>query len=568
MLRRLRLASLLEAMVLALGISVSPSLAEQATGTWTGAIDNHLRSLIQIRQIPDGSYVGTYSAHEQPLDTPDPHSVETAPLANITATSDHMTFEVPAIGGARFDGTWDSVHRQWTGTFQWGKDGYKSLLNLQRTKASTLAAAFAESQKPIQIDPAQERAEMEALIKTYVQDGRFSGTILVTDGRRTLIDRGFGLADRAAGRSATPDTRYHIASITKPFTATAILILQDRGKLNIDDPLVKYLPDAPAAWQGITIRHLLAHTSGLGDINPRLAGHFGQAFTPAALWAILRTMPLEFRPGETYQYSNAGFSVLGLVIEKVSGQSYGDFLRDSIFRPLHMDATAYNPPADARDAIGYEMGDDAPTVAAHRDLTNTFSAGGLVSTARDLLKWQKALFSGRLLSKRAVHEMESQGLGIARLTLDGATVYNHSGHLPGYVSDMTYQPDTGLSVIVLGNLDNSSPIWISRGLATIAHGFPAQVVPLPKAVEISPDILAQYAGTYVLTPDLSLIVAVEGNHLVAEATGQDKVRAYPESETMFFARTVEAKLEFVRGKDGRFNCIVHQGGQDMPGVRQ
>lgn len=165
-------------------------------------------------------------------------------------------------------------------------------------------------------------------------------------------------------------------------------------------------------------------------------------------------------------------------------------------------------------------------------------------------------------------EMEAQGLGIARLALDGATVHNHSGHLPDYVSDMTYQPDSGLSVIVLGNLDNSSPIWISRGLTTIAHGFPAQVVPMPKAIDIAPEILAQYAGTYVLMPNLSLIVTVEGNHLVVEATGQPKVRAYAKTETLFFARTDEAKLEFVRGKDGKFNCIVHQGGQDIPGVRQ
>lgn len=551
------------------GLVAMPAWAEQADGAWTGAIDNHLWSLIRIVKAPDGTYTGTYSSHERPLDTPDAHAVIDAPLTHISATPDHLNFEVPAIGGALFDGKWDAAGRQWTGTFQWGKDGYTSSLNLRRTDAATLTDALADSQKPHAFaSPAEESAAMEALIDGYARDDRFTGTILVTQGGHALIDKGYGLADRSAGTPNTPDTRYHIASITKPFTATAILMLRDRGRLSLDDPLTKYIPDAPTAWQGVTLRHLLAHTSGLGDHNPLLAGHFGEPFTPARLWGIIRTLPLGSRPGEKYQYSNAGYSILGLVIEKVSGQTYGDFLRDNIFVPLHMDATGYNPPVGPRDAIGYEMGDDVPVAAAHRDLTNSFSAGGLVSTTHDLLTWQEALFGGRLISKAALAEMETQGLGIARMTLDDHTLYSHSGHLPGYVSDAAYQPEGGLSVIVLGNLDNSSPVWISRALTSIAHGFPAEVVPLPKAIEVAPEILAQYTGTYVLMPDLSLTVSVEGNHLVVQATGQDKVRAYPESATMFFAKTVEARLEFVRDKDGKIGCILHQGGQDVPGVRQ
>lgn len=548
---------------------MTPACAEEASGKWTGAIDNHLWSLIRIAKAPDGTYTGTYSSHEQPLDTPDTHAVTDAPLTHITATPDHLNFEVPAIGGALFDGQWDAVRQQWTGTFQWGKGGYTSSLNLRRSDAAAVTDALVESRKPhVYASPAEESAVMEALIDGYARDDRFTGAILVTQGGHALIDRGYGLADRSAGTPNTPDTRYHIASITKPFTATAILILQDRGRLSIDDPLTKYIPDAPAAWQGITLRHLLAHTSGLGDHNPLLAGHFGEPFTPARLWGIIRTLPLDSPPGEKYQYSNAGFSILGLVIEKVSGQPYGDFLRDNIFAPLHMDATGYNPPAGPKDAIGYEMGEDGPVAAAHRDLTNSFSAGGLVSTTHDLLTWQEALFGGRLISKTALAEMQTQGLGIARMTLDDHTLYSHSGHLPGYVSDAAYQPEGALSVIVLGNLDNSSPLWISRALTSIAHGFPAEVVPLPKTIEVAPEILAQYAGTYVLLPDLSLTVSVEGNHLVVQATGQDKVRAYAESPTMFFAKTVEARLEFVRDKDGKIGCVLHQAGQDVPGIRQ
>jgi CubicO group peptidase (beta-lactamase class C family) len=345
-------------------------------------------------------------------------------------------------------------------------------------------------------------------------------------------------------------------------------MLQDRGQLNIDDPLTRYIPDAPTAWQGITLRHLLAHTSGLGDHNPLLAGHFGEPFTPARLWGIIRTLPLDSRPGEKHQYSNAGFSILGMVIEKVSGQTYGDFLRANIFAPLHMDATGYNPPAGAKDAVGYEMGDDTPVAAAHRDLTNSFSAGGLVSTTHDLLKWQEALFAGRLISKAALAEMQAQGLGIERMTLDGHTVYSHSGHLPGYVSDAAYQPEGGLSVIVLGNLDNSSPLWISRALTTIAprpagRGCPSAAGDQGRAGDPGA-ICRNLCAVTRSQPDRQ-----RGRRpSCGTGHGPDKVRAYAESETMFFAKTVEARLEFVRDKEGRIGCILHQAGQDVPGVRQ
>lgn len=546
-----------------------PAHAQDVSGRWIGAIDNHLIALVTIEKSSDGTYTGTYSSHELPLTTRDAHAVSNAPLAHIAADTDQFAFEVPAIGGALFGARWNPFSRQWVGTFQWGKGGYKSLLSLRKTDAATLAEAWVASRKPrVYTSEAEESAVMATLIDGYVRYDRFTGSILVTRNGSPLIDKGYGMAIRSAGTLNTPDTRYHIASITKPFTATAILMLQDRGKLSIDDPLTQYLPDAPVAWRRITLRHLLAHTSGLGDYNHLLAGKFGEAFTPMQLWDLLRTLPVSSEPGEKYQYSNAGFSLLGLVVEKVSGQTYGDFLRANIFKPLHMDATDYNPAPGAKDAVGYEMGDDAPVAAAHRDLTNSFSAGGLVSTTHDLLKWQQGLFEGRLISKSALAEMKAQGLGLSRTILDEQTLYSHSGHLPGYVSDAAYQPELGLSVIVLGNLDNSSAVWISKALATIAHGYPAEVVPLPKAIEVAPGVLAQYVGTYVLMPDLSLTVSVEGSHLLVTATGQDSVRAYPESETMFFARSVEARLEFVQDKDGKMGCILHQAGQRIPGIRQ
>jgi len=546
----------------------APVFAEDATGIWSGSIDNHLLSLIRIQKTSDGSYTGTFTDHEQPLGKPDDHAVTDVPISHILATPDHLSFEVTAIGGALFDGEWDNTARQWAGTFQWGKDGYRSQLRLKRTDATALAAAFPEDKPRVYASPAEEAAEMEKLIDGYMKDDRFMGAILVSQNGQNIIDKGYGYADLATETPNRPDTSFEIASITKSFTATAILMLQDRGRFSIDDPIGKYIENTPNAWDGITLRHLLTHMSGLGDYNPLIAKRYGEDMTPAQIVDIIRGMPLDSRPGEKYQYSNAGYALLGAVIEKTSGQSYGDFLRENIFVPLHMDATAYNPAARPDRALGYLQGDEAPTPAPARNLSNTFATGGIVSTTHDLLKWQEGLFDGHLISAKALAEMMAQNLGIVHISADAHMAYMHSGHLPGFVSNAAYEPEGRLAINVFGNLDNSSPIWISTGLATIAHGYPAEVVPMPQAIAVAPEILAQYVGTYVLMPNFSLTVTLENGHLMVQATDQEKVSAFPESETMFFAKIVEAKLEFVRDKDGQISCILHQAGRDIPGVRQ
>lgn len=541
-----------------------PAFAEEAAGTWRGAIDNHLLSLVHIEKKADG-YNGTFEDHEQPVNASDAHTIN--PLSHIEATPDHLAFEVPMIGGY-FDGTWSETDQQWIGTFQWGKDGYKSQLSLKRTDATTLAAAFADRQPRTYASPAEEAAEMEKLIDVYMKDERFMGSILVSHNGHTLIDRGYGFANLTGKTPNAPDTRYHIGSITKPLTATAILILQEHGKLSIDDPVGKYIPNAPAIWDKITLRHLLTHTSGLGDYLPSLNGRYGQAFTPEQLVEVIRALPLDFQPGEKFQYSNAGFILLGAVIERASGQTYGDFMQQNIFTPLHMADTGYDLPDGPHSAIGYEPGVEAPRAADRWNLSVAYSAGGLVSTTHDLRTFSEALFDGKLLPQASLKTMTDSSLGIGKINADGHTAYTHGGRVPGFVNGLTYAPDDRLAVVVLGNLDNGTPALLGPSLTTIAHGLSAVVVLPPKAIVLAPDILAQYAGTYVLMPDFNLVVTVENGQLIVQATGQPKISAYAESETIFFAKIVEAKLEFVRDKDGKLSCILHQGGRDIPGVRQ
>ena len=545
---------------------ISPAYAEDAAGRWIGAIDNHLLAFVSFEKDANGMYRGTFSSHEQPLTKPDANAISSSSLTAVTATSDKLRFAVPAVGGATFAGSWDNRIKRWVGTFQWGEGGYKSQLTLRRTTAITLADAV----KPrIYANVAEEQAEMAALIDAYVQDGRFNGIVLVKRGEQVLIDQGFGMADIERGVLNTPATRFRIASITKSFTATAVLMLQDQGKLRIDDTISKYLSNAPKSWDGISLRHLLRHTSGLGDYNPAIEKNFSKEFSPAQLISVIRKQRPTTKPGEAYQYSNAGYALLGMVVEQASGQAYGDFLRDNIFVPLGMDATSYNPVFDtAKEAQGYMMGDPSPVVAPYRALSNTYASGGIVSTTHDLVKWQRALFAGKLISAEALAQMIAEGQGVVVSLPDGRPAYSHSGHLFGYVSDASYQPDDQLSVIVLGNFDNSSPVWISKALTTIAHGVPADVVPVPRAIALSQEQLSQYAGTYRLAIGVNLRISVEGDHLLIQAPGRDNVAAWPESETLFFSRTTEAKLEFVREKSGELSIILHQAGQRLAGVRK
>lgn len=552
---------------------VSPAVAHEVVGAWTGAIDNHLLVLVKFEKSAYDAYVGDFTDHEQPLEKVDANALKNTKLASVGVDGDHLSFVVPALGGARFDGHWNAETNRWAGSFQWGPGGTPSTLSLRPTQAKTLE----DTLKPrAYASLGKEASEMEALIQGYAKDGRFMGTIRVSQDGRTVIDKGYGLSDTSSKTPNRPETRYHIASITKSLTATAIFMLQDRGQLSIDDPISRYIPSAPAAWDGITLRHLLAHTSGIADYLPAIWQHHSETFTPEQLAEIVRQLPTEFKPGERYQYSNSGYILLGAVIEKVSGKSYGAFMRENIFAPLHMDATEYNPEADrsrhphppTNHASGYLVGDDGPVIADYWSLSAGFSAGGVISTSADLYKWQRALFDGRLISTKSLTEMESHSLGLARYTTDGQILFGHAGNVPGYVSQITYQPDKKLSVIVLGNLNNSAPVWISSALTSLANGFPSEVVPAPKVIDLPPEILARYAGTYELMPDVDLTVTPAGKHLSVQVTGQDKVSFFPETETLFHANVVEAKLEFVRDKDGKFGCILHQGGQDITGRRK
>ena len=273
-----------------------------------------------------------------------------------------------------------------------------------------------------------------------------------------------------------------LGSITKQFTAASILLLEERRKIRLTDPVKVYLPDAPAAWDHITIYNLLTHTSGIPDFTsfPDYIPTQREPTTPAQLVARFRNKPLDFPPGTSWMYSNSGYEVLGYLIEKISGMRYKDFVKQNLLRPQGMNESGYDT-ADAvipHRASGYTPDSDGPVNAAYLDMSIPYAAGGLYSTTHDLWRWERALFGGRVLSASSLKAMTTPfkndyALGLAVHTVDGQTVIEHGGGINGFNTVLAYYPADTWTVVVLANLNGSAPDEIARDLAKVAIARPS-----------------------------------------------------------------------------------------------
>ena len=327
----------------------------------------------------------------------------------------------------------------------------------------------------------------------------FTGFVLVANRKRVIYERAWGFADREQSRRADRDTTFHIGSITKQFTAAAILLLQDQGKLSVTDTVGKYLPDYPAVGRDITIRQLLTHTSGVADYlaDERYSNHIDQFKDPYQVIKLFASKPLDFQPGSKFAYSNSGYVLLGAIIEAVSGQTYHDYMRDHIFGPAGLSHTAYTG-ADVRDesprnrAIGYAI--DKGRVIPTAWKSEFYSAGGVRSSASDLLRWNESI--EKLLSPDALAQMYALAPNVAASKLvkpkvrawlcdgyeygfgwwiylrNGHRTIGHGGFVPGFESWYLRLLDEGYTVIALSNNDGIDSDEIAGAAAALLENIP------------------------------------------------------------------------------------------------
>lgn len=420
-------------------------------------------------------------------------------------------------------------------------------------------------------------ARTDQIVQSYVTAKQFMGAALVARNGQILLDKGYGYADLEWQIPDTPETKFRLGSMTKQFTAAGILLLEERGKLSTDDIVKKYMPDAPAAWDKITIYNLLTHTSGIPNFTsfPDYRSSEGMPTTPAQLVARFLDKPLDFQPGEKWSYSNSGYVLLGYLIEKISGQTYQNFIQENFFKPLGMNDSGYdsNSAIILNRASGYAPGPGGPVNAGYIDMSIPFSAGALYSTTHDLLRWDEALYGGKVLSPAALKKMttpfkQNYACGLMVQTVQGHTVYEHGGGIEGFNTDMAYYPDERLALIALSNLNGNAPSSIVEQLGQVAHGEKVVLPSERKVITVAPDILARYVGVYGLAPSFNLNITLVDGQLISQATGQGKVPLFAESETMFFTKVVNAEIEFPKDEKGPASqLILHQNGRDTTGKR-
>lgn len=425
---------------------------------------------------------------------------------------------------------------------------------------------------------AQDPARMDQVVRASADTDAFSGSVLVARDGEILLDQGYGLANREWNIPNAGDTKFRLGSVTKQFTAVAIMLLAERGLVDVDAPVKTYLPDAPAAWDGVTVKHLLTHTSGIPDFT-RFEDFEALNTLPTTVEGLIgrfRDRPLAFQPGERFAYSNSGYVVLTAIIEKASGQTYAEFATANLFQPLGMADTSYDTHSAIlpRRASGYTPSDDGVVNADYADMTVPQGAGGLYSTTRDLLKWEQGLFGGKVLKADSLTRLTTpyrgdyaMGLGVG--TADGHRIISHSGGIQGFNTYLGYDADARMTVVVLGNLNGDASDKIGADLMTLARGGTVRLANERQEVAVSAEALAAYAGTYEATPSFGFTVSAADGKLTAQATGQQPLELFAEGPDAFFLKVVDARITFTRDAAGVVDGLVlHQGGRELPAKKK
>jgi len=377
----------------------------------------------------------------------------------------------------------------------------------------------------------------------------------VAKGGKVLLEKGYGMANIELGVPNGPDTKFRLGSITKQFTSAAILQLEEQGKLSVNDLACKYVPECPDTWKTITIHQLLTHTSGIPSYTD--GGEFMKPAmmriprTPLEVLLLTNDKSLEFQPGEKYKYDNSGYIFLGVIIEKVSGEKYADYLRKHIFGPLDMQDSGYDVTAEIlkNRAAGY-----APQPgggfrnAEYIDMSLPYAAGSLYSTARDLYRWDRSLYTEKVLSKASKEKMwtpvkNNYGYGWG-INVRGRKQVSHGGGINGFSTFIARYPDDDAFVVVLSNNQQANSGAIAAGLAGVMFGEGTQLPWERKTVTLDAKTLDRYAGKYQAGP-MEVTISNENGHLMIQPQGQGKREAVPVSETEFFVQGVDQKVTFV-----------------------
>lgn len=440
------------------------------------------------------------------------------------------------------------------------------------------AAVPAAGQAPNPV-AAVEPADADAAVREYLERTvpfGVSGAFLIARNDQVIVNDGFGLADREQRVSVTAETVFDIGSITKQFTAAAILKLEEQGRLRVEDSIGRFFTGVPADKQGITLHHLLTHTAGLiGD----LGGDY-QVMPRDSLVQLALRSELQWAPGTRWDYSNLGYSLLGAIVELASGQPYERYLHEQLFRPVGMEKTGYRIPqwSATELAVGYRGSERWGTPLDHAwaedgPWWNLRANGGILSTMGDLYRWHRALRSDVVLSAASrqklftPHATENPegsshyGYGWAVFTTPRNTrLIAHNGGNGYFFADFRRYVDEEVVVILATNDASQGMEMVQNRVSRALFSGHAPVLPPAATVQLTPAELERYAGSYVLPSGSRIVVSHAGGQLAAAAVGQEAVEILANSDT--------AAQQALRDLDARATAVLESArGQDFSALR-
>lgn len=418
---------------------------------------------------------------------------------------------------------------------------------------------------------------LDAAASAIFKDGEPGAAILVLKDGKPILRKGYGLADVDKKQPIQAGDVFRIGSITKQFTAVAIMMLEEEGKLSVKDEITRFIPDYPTQGKKITVEHLLTHTSGIQSYTDMASFRsvMQKDLKPMEMVDFFKNEPMQFAPGERYVYNNSGYFLLGVIIEKVSGMSYAEFVARRIFEPLEMRDTAFEGherTGGGKRIAGYAFRSPTFVPAPPMSMSLPYAAGSLVSTVDDLAKWNAAIEAGRLLKADTWTRVFTpytlnNGKKIAYAygwtvrKLRGEPAIEHGGAINGFVSQAIRLPQSKVFVVVLMNAIGRQPGagYVGDKLAAIAAGKP---FPELTPITLKPEQLDRFEGTYSIDEKQTRIVARDGDNLYLQRGG-NKVMLKPYRDNEFFIPgTSFTRYRFENGADGKVARMVVLDGQE------
>jgi CubicO group peptidase (beta-lactamase class C family) len=387
-------------------------------------------------------------------------------------------------------------------------------------------------------------------------------TAIVAVGGEIVYHKAFGMANLELDIKMQPDHVLEIGSITKQFTAVSVLMLVEKGKIKLDDPITKFLPDYPTHGHTITIHQLLNHTSGIRSYTDMESWTklWRDDMTPEEMIDLFKNEPMDFAPGEKFEYNNSAYFLLGYIIEKASGKTYEKFIENKIFEPLGMNASRYGSMSEVikKRASGYQERGGNFVNAEYLSLTQPYAAGSIMSTVEDLFIWNRALRDNKLLKKETLNlaytsgtlnngEKTNYGYGWFLNEINGSSTIEHSGGIFGYITNAIYLPQEDVFVAMYTNSNGNGPGTVSTEMAALAidKPFPTGA----NAIEVAVADLEKLVGVYDFSDSSSRIITVEGNQLFSQRVGGGKHPLIPAKDNLFYFEDDFATIQFVSKKN-------------------